>query len=237
MLTSERGLAMATSLYPTQNYGIPCPAHGYDAPPEDIAKFKLLRLAEHWKAVLQAPAYKWLSNRQEFGKAWKIYTGKKAARNASAFRRPEADFQFVFPIAWGLMLFVAQSDPAKRRRLPDKRVATSAIGYARKLLDADLGYLKLETSTQKSLEALISQLAQAQSIRKTSENDSYAQRAFVSALVWFYLKDFGETLFSVVHELCGLVDYQVTEVGLRGQISEIKGHYKELTERKSAKSR
>jgi hypothetical protein len=120
------------------------------------------------------------------------------------------------------MVFIDQSDPKRRRRLPDKKIASKALGYVDKLLRVDLGYLKLQSSTRRELETLERQLAETASVRKMSENRTYAQRRFVGVLVWYFLRDFDQTLYTVMQELNGLIDYSVSSPALHAQVQEIR---------------
>ena len=219
-LVSEAGLAGALSRFPSPDVRAQA---RFSYPPlradaASLARFRAEVLAAQWQDVQRLPAYQALSNRSEYQKAWGIFQRKKKHKNARAsILSDDADFRFVHAVVWSLMVFLDQSDPTRRRRLPDKRVAVAAIGHARKLLTLNLGYVRLDGQTRKSLESIIRTLAEVKGKRKATENKSYAQRRFVACLSTWFQKDFGQTFYTAARELCGLVGYSISDAALQPQ--------------------
>jgi len=227
MLTSERGLVTATSSDFPQLFALaPNPDQADYLPPnasdELKAAFRKRKLADHWIAVRSHPAYLWMNDRVEFWQAWEFFQRKKALTRAVALRTDEADFRFVACVAFGLMTFAQQSDPANRRRLPSKREAESTIRHIKGLLEAELHLLKLSPTMVQELDVLERQLQETLKRRKEKEDATYAHRRFVQALTWQFLNEFGQTFHVGVRELCGLIDYFPGETTLQETISEVR---------------
>jgi hypothetical protein len=225
-LTCERSLAGVTSRYrrigPTADDVPPL-----DADSASLAVFKKNRLSAHWDQVKEHTFHRWLVSQSYFRRAWQVFQDKKKLSTATAgMRSDEADFYFLYAIAWALAHFLNQRDPANRRRLPDKKTAKSAIGYITNLLSVDLEYIYLEPALVKSLNIKRRQLESSLRRRKVKEDNFYPQRRYVGLLIWQFLSRYGEPLHTAVHELCELIGYEVSSTALQVQIRQIKKRFR-----------
>ena len=187
---------------------------------EKIGKARADGLARLWADAIATPAYKWLHNRVEFQRAWQVFQKKKALKKASPLiLADDADFKFLFSVVWSFMIFIDQSDPKRRRRLPSKRTAIQVLGHVRKILEAELGYLKIRQPVLDGLRQLERQMVDVGNRRKPTENHTYAHRSFVTCLAGYFGKDFAQAMPVAVAELCALIGYDVTHEALRIQLN------------------
>ena len=141
-LTSEPGLAAAFNPIPGPLFTEILPplllAQGVSA--EEAAEFKARRLSEQWKKIRAVPAYRWLNRHESFREAKEIFLHKQKYRNANAALKSDvAELYFVGIVTFATMMFLEQSNPANRRRLPKKPIARRGLNCIRFLSHADLG--------------------------------------------------------------------------------------------------
>jgi hypothetical protein len=202
----------------------------YKATSEQIANFRLSMLDAQWQKVQSDSAYKWLTRQDNFNAAWALFERKRKYRNATAkVKDKTAPFRFLYSVSWALMIYIEQSDPKKRRRLPNNRTAQRALNSIRFIRKCDLGYL---TSSQKTKEAL-GELGRLEILlesaikkRQTKHDKYYPERRFVQAVTWHFLSSFDQTLQLAVQELCGLINYHPAGTTLQEIIKEVRARHR-----------
>jgi hypothetical protein len=152
-----------------------------------------------------------------------VFQRKRKFANASPTLRGDlALFHFINTISLALMIYTNERDPAKRRRLPDKRTARRALNCISFLSHADFGYLANRKQMEDALGGVRRALEETLGTRKVKEGAHYAERRFVQALTWHFLSMFEQTLHLGIRELCGLIGYFPGDTTLQDVIKEVK---------------